>query len=129
MKLTEHNLHNLVVRIAKALSTVANIKWQLHIINSKPLKFAIINECAEMLYVPLPNEDEVYVNSYEKFLNRIGSNGRVFDSYEEFLTRIISTKFPLQIFDIDGKQTEFIFSERFGKTLDELNITLDMLNI
>lgn len=122
MKLTEHNLHNLVVRIAKALSTVANMKWQLHIINSKPLKFAIINECAEMLYVPLQNEDEVY-------LTRIGSNGRVFDSYEEFLTRIISTKFPLQIFDLTGKRTEFIFSEMFGKTLDELNIKLDMLNI
>lgn len=118
MKLTEHNLHNLVARTAKALSTVANIRWQLHVINNKPLKFAIINECAEMLYVPPSNKDEIY-----------GTNGRIFDSYEKFLTRITSTKFPMQIFDLTGKKTEFKFSEKFGKTLDELNIKLDMLNI
>lgn len=123
MKLTEHNLHNLAARTAKALSIVANIKWQLHVINNKPLKFAIINECAEMLYVPPSNEDEVYgtIDSYE--------NGRIFNSYEKFLTRITSTKSPLQIFDLMGKRTEFKFSEKFGKTLDELNIKLDMLNI
>ena len=118
MKLTDHNLHNLVARTAKALSMIANIRWQLHVINNKPLKFAIINECAEMLYVPPSNEYELY-----------RSDGRIFDSYEKFLTRITSTKWPLQIFDLTGKRTEFKFSEKFGKTLDELNIKLDMLNI
>lgn len=108
----------LVVRIVKAFSMLTNLRWKVVTAEYNPLKFAVVNKYHEMLLVPIKN-------------NKIFDTGDGFyRSYYEFIDRLIADNHPLNTcISSTSNELDFIFKEKFGETIEEINIYLDMLNV
>lgn len=105
-------------RIVKLLSKLSDTKWKIVVVSQNPLKFTIVDSHDQILFIPIKNSTT----------NEIDVGDGFYKSYEEFINRLVNDPFPLNLC-IGATGLDFIFNKRFGNTIEEINIHLDMLNV